>query len=52
MERDLFGYKSQGMNYERYRPKYPASMLEHLIVQLNGKTRYLDVATGTGQILL
>jgi hypothetical protein len=52
MQRDLFGYKSQGMNYERYRPKYPSSMLDHLTAQLKGKARYLDVATGTGQILL
>jgi ubiquinone/menaquinone biosynthesis C-methylase UbiE len=51
MKKDLFGYQTQGINYDIYRPKYPTSMLNKLITQLKGKKRYLDVATGTGQIL-
>ena len=51
MQKDLFRYKTQGINYDIYRPKYPTSMLNKAITQLKGKTRYLDIATGTGQIL-
>jgi ubiquinone/menaquinone biosynthesis C-methylase UbiE len=51
MQKDLFGFQTQGINYELYRPKYPTSMLNKVIGQIKGKNRYLDIATGTGQIL-
>lgn len=51
MQKDLFGFQTQGINYELYRPTYPTSMLNKVIGQIKGKNRYLDIATGTGQIL-
>lgn len=51
MKKDLFGYETQGKKYDIYRPKYPTSILSNLIQKVKGKHRYLDVATGTGQIL-
>lgn len=50
MKQDLFGYKNQGVNYDTYRPKYPPQMLSNLLSKTKNKNRYLDVATGTGQI--
>lgn len=51
MKQDLFGFESQGIKYDIYRPKYPNSMLTKMVARLKNKNRYLDVATGTGQII-
>lgn len=51
MKKDLFGFETQGKKYDIYRPKYPPQLLKQLIEKTKGRNRYLDVATGTGQIL-
>ncbi len=48
---DRFGFKTQGSNYELYRPKYTAAMIEDTLKRVKNKNKYLDVATGTGQLL-
>lgn len=50
--KDLFGFETQGVNYDAYRPKYPSAMINRLIESIRDKNQYLDVATGTGQLLL
>jgi ubiquinone/menaquinone biosynthesis C-methylase UbiE len=51
MKKDLFGYENQGKKYDLYRPQYPKTLLEALIKRIKHRNRYIDVATGTGQIL-
>ena len=51
MKKDLFGFKSQGVHYDAFRPKYPKSQLLHSLSKLKRKSKYLDIATGTGKIL-
>ena len=48
---DIFGFKNQGSNYEKFRPRYPPSFLQHSLSLVKGRGRYLDVAMGTGQLL-
>jgi len=52
MKKDLFGFETQGSNYDVYRPKYPPAMIGNLVENIRDRNRYLDVATGTGQLLL
>ena len=51
MKKDLFGFKSQGVHYDAFRPRYPKSQLLHALSKLKCKSKYLDIATGTGKIL-
>jgi ubiquinone/menaquinone biosynthesis C-methylase UbiE len=48
---DNFGFKTQGINYDAFRPKYPASLFLNTLNKLPKKNKYLDVAMGTGQLL-
>lgn len=48
---DAFGFKTQGINYDKFRPRYPPSFIERCLSSIKHKNRYLDVATGTGQLL-
>jgi hypothetical protein len=50
--KDLFGFETQGVNYDSYRPRYPPTMINRLMESIRDKNQYLDVATGTGQLLL
>jgi SAM-dependent methyltransferase len=47
-------YRGTAAFYARYRPPYPASLLEDLAARLpvSGKGRLLDLACGTGQVAL
>jgi len=47
---DIFGFETQGINYDKFRPRYPHSFYSNL-THLAHKNRYLDIATGTGQLL-
>ena len=51
MKKDLFGFETQGTKYEQFRPKYPLNFLTKSLNRIPIKNRYLDIATGTGQIL-
>lgn len=51
MKKDLFGFKNQGINYDVFRPIYPIHMLNKMMEKVKNRNRYIDVATGTGQIL-
>jgi methylase of polypeptide subunit release factors len=51
IKKDLFGFVTQGLNYELFRPKYPGALLGECLRGLKMKNNYLDVATGTGQVL-
>ena len=51
MKKDLFGFENQGKKYDLYRPRYPKNILQRSLANLKGHSRYLDIATGTGQIL-
>ena len=48
---DAFGFKTQGINYDKFRPKYPPSFLLRTLTLLPHRRNYLDVATGTGLLL-
>lgn len=48
---DIFGFKNQGVNYDKFRPRYPLKFVEQCLKSVTKKNRYLDVATGTGQLL-
>ena len=58
MERELAFrtdlYRGTAAFYDRYRPPYPAALLEDLAgrLHLSGTGRLLDLACGTGQIAL
>ena len=49
---DNFGFTNQGMNYQKFRPKYPQCLYNHTLDKIKHRNRYLDVAIGTGQLLL
>ena len=51
MKKDLFGFETQGIKYDQYRPRYPLNFLTDPLKKLKHRRRYLDIATGTGQIL-
>ena len=51
MKKDLFGFETQGIKYDQHRPKYPLNFLNAPLKKLKHRRRYLDIATGTGQIL-
>ena len=51
MDKDLFGFKTQGKLYDAYRPQYPKEQLQATLKRVSRKHKYLDIATGTGQIL-
>lgn len=51
MKKDLFGFDTQGKKYDQFRPKYPKNFLLKVLEKVKNKNRYLDIATGTGQIL-
>lgn len=48
---DNFGFKTQGKNYDAFRPLYPMQLYSKTLSKLQHKHRYLDVAMGTGQLL-
>ncbi len=48
---DNFGFKTQGKNYDEFRPRYPVSLYNKTLNKLISKNRYLDIAMGTGQLL-
>jgi hypothetical protein len=48
---DAFGFKTQGINYDKFRPRYPPSFITNCLAAIKHKNRYLDVATGTGILL-
>ncbi len=48
---DIFGYKTQGINYDKFRPKYPSLFIETTLSAVKSKNKYLDIATGTGILL-
>lgn len=49
---DIFGFQTQGINYEKFRPEYPSELCSDALQRLESKERYLDIAVGTGKILL
>ena len=49
---DIWRFTTQGINYERYRPQYPQELRENAIEELPSKNKYLDIAVGTGKVLL
>lgn len=48
---DIFGFKTQGANYDKFRPRYPKSLIEKALTTTKNKGKYLDIATGTGYLL-
>ena len=50
-KKDIFGFKNQGINYDKFRPRYPQQFIDLYLLKNKGKHRYLDIATGTGQLL-
>lgn len=49
---DSFAFKgTQGAYYDKFRPKVPSELLLDHLDKVSGRNRYLDVATGTGQII-
>jgi hypothetical protein len=49
---DIWNYATQGINYDKYRPEYPSELCHHALDHLNNRKKYLDIAVGTGKILL
>lgn len=47
----LWEHKTQGVNYDRYRPYYPSDLTTKVLPTSGSSSAYLDVATGTGQLL-
>lgn len=47
----LWEHKTQGINYDRYRPYYPSDLTSKVLPASGSGSSYLDVATGTGQLL-
>lgn len=47
----MWEHKTQGVNYDRYRPSYPSSIVSLVNPEPERRSAYLDVATGTGQLL-
>ena len=52
-EYDFWGHETQKINYDIYRPKYPSLFFEKILslIPLENRQNYLDIATGTGQLL-
>ena len=50
MKKDFFAF-TQGSKYEKFRPKYPSNFLTKTLNRVPVKNKYLDIATGTGQLL-
>lgn len=48
---DIFGFSNQGINYDKFRPRYPQAFIQKCLNSVKNKNRYLDIATGTGQLL-
>lgn len=48
--RDLFGFDTQGENYDIYRPRYPVELIQDIKNFCGKKENYLDVASGTGKM--
>lgn len=48
---DIFGFKKQGVNYEKYRPDYPQEFFDEVFKASAHKNKHLDVACGTGKVL-
>lgn len=48
---DIFGFNTQGVNYDKFRPRYPLTFIQKILGVIKNKNRYLDIATGTGQLL-
>lgn len=48
---DIFGFNNQGINYDKFRPSYPKIFVERYLDKIKGKNKYIDIATGTGQLL-
>lgn len=40
-----------GQVYEQFRPKYPQRFIDKIRLEASNKRNYLDIATGTGQVL-
>lgn len=51
IKKDLFGFVTQGAHYDQFRPKYPLALVGECLKNLPKKDNFLDVATGTGQLL-
>ena len=51
IKKDLFGFVTQGVHYDQFRPKYPLTVIGECLKNLKKKDNNLDVATGTGQLL-
>ncbi len=49
---DIWSFKTQGINYDKYRPEYPIELKNDAVDPLNSREKYLDLAVGTGKILL
>lgn len=49
---DIWSFKTQGINYEKFRPEYPLELRSDALEPLQNKQNYLDIAVGTGKILL
>jgi len=49
--KDVFSYPNQSKYYAKYRPTYPKQLIDNLHKLFQNKKRYLDIATGSGQIL-
>jgi ubiquinone/menaquinone biosynthesis C-methylase UbiE len=48
---DNFGFENQGSKYEKFRPTYKDTLYTKTIQKLKNKSKYLDIAMGTGQLL-
>ncbi len=50
MDKDYFG--NVATDYDKYRPRYPSELTAKIMefVADSPKQRYLDLATGTGQL--
>jgi ubiquinone/menaquinone biosynthesis C-methylase UbiE len=51
MTTGLWEHNTQGINYDRYRPYYPTGLTNKVVPESGQNRAYLDVATGTGQLL-
>jgi len=49
--KDLFSQENGGQSYDDFRPTYPKEIIQQVADISKGKQNYLDIATGTGQIL-
>lgn len=49
---DIWNFPTQGMNYQKFRPQYPKELCGQALEPLIKREKYLDIAVGTGKILL